>query len=164
MIPIPIPPPLPALMTVVKYSILIALLFMGAVGAYLVWLDRAPIVTYGHAGHVEIKQGHLLLYLDAVRQRDCPAVIYRQITGCSDVPMPLSPTPVTVPVGERVPSIAIPLSDMTLAPPNICVLWSAAEGYCNPIQKFIGIPIRSESWPIIFSPPSNDGLNDGYPY
>ncbi len=157
---IPIPPPLPALMTVFKYSILIGFLFMGVVGAYLVWFDRAPIVTYGAASYVEIKQGHLLLYLDAVRQRDCQAVAYRQITGCGAVPIP--PSPITVPVGERLPSVVIPFSNMSLGPPNICVFRNIAEGYCNPIQSFFRMPIRSESRLILFSPPFRDGLNDGY--
>jgi hypothetical protein len=155
---IQMPMPFKCSMICLQRAALILFVLMGIAGAYLAWFDRDPIVTYGSGSYVERQQNRLIVHIDAVRQRDCQAVIYYDVTGCGDIFLP--PTVVTTPVGQRIPPVSIPSNDMSKSQLNICKLKSVTEGFCNPIQEFLGILIRSKSRSILFGQPDQDVIDD----
>jgi hypothetical protein len=151
MVPIPIPVfRLYNLTTLLKYGLCSIFMFMGVVGGYLVWFDDAPIIEFGLGGYVERKQEYFLIYMNAVRQRDCSVTVKQYITGCGVGE--LTPISVNGTVGKSLPPISIAINEVPLADPNICMTWSVSEGFCNPIQRFLGKPIRSESGILLFKP------------
>lgn len=127
-------------------------------GLFVYWigLDTDPIIQYGPNGRAEFFNDRIIFHLDATRMRNCPAVIYRKISGCGQIDIPI--THAVTPVGEKAPPISFPLEILFQSfskeqlSGNVCTLHSIAEGYCNPAQRLLKIPIISRSEPIVFIP------------
>lgn len=127
-------------------------------GLFLYWImfDISPVMQYGPNGRKEFVEDRIIFYLDATRLRNCDTKIYRKITGCGQVDLPV--TFATTPVGSQAPPISVPLSTLFQSftreqlSGSICSLISQAESYCNPAQRLLRLPIVVQSPPISFIP------------
>ena len=142
--------------TLVIYLTAILMFAFFSLGVYWLFLDTAPIVYYGKNSFAEFDSGNVIFHLDALRMRDCPAVVRRKIDGCGQIDLPDSI--VTTPIGERAGPVSLPIailfqsfSQQQLSG-NVCRMTSIVEGYCNPAQKLFKVPVITTSPVINFIP------------
>lgn len=142
----------------VFFSYLIGIVLVLCFGLFVYWIffDTDPIVHYGTNGRAEFYQDRIIFHVDAVRMRDCQAVIYRKISGCGQIDLPMSHA--VTPIGNRAPPVSFPIDVLFQSfsreqlSGNVCTLTSTAIGYCNPAQRLLKIPVISQSAPIVFVP------------
>lgn len=129
--------------------LMIVLLMCSGLFFYWIFLDTAPSVLYGPNQRVEFSGDNILFHLDATRMRDCPAEIRRKISGCGQIDLPLSFA--STPVGQKPGPVSFPLNTLFQSftreslSGNVCTFSSQASSYCNPAQRFLHLPIVTQT-------------------